>query len=139
MLQSQLLFYATHTTQATLTYTGFYRMGAGTGLLTRALLADPQWGKAIAEIKCSEPVEGMRNVFTSAVKDPRVSMSDGTFESSKHVLDGWADVILGATVGLFYTGTVLSFTLFVPYSRSIGATTFKLPLKNFTGSSSLME
>ncbi|KAH8101573.1 S-adenosyl-L-methionine-dependent methyltransferase [Cristinia sonorae] len=71
-------------------------MGAGTGLFTRALLADPQWNASISEMKCSDPVEGMRGIFTQVIKDPRVTISDGTFEES-NVPDAWADVIFSAT------------------------------------------
>ena len=71
-------------------------MGAGTGLLTRPLLADPQWGKAIAELRVSEPVDGMREVIQQSIQDPRVTVSNNTFENSG-LPDGWADVILIAT------------------------------------------
>jgi len=71
-------------------------MAAGTGLLTRALLADPHWSKAISALKCTEPLESMRGVFTRTVHDPRVSISEGTFEKSD-LPDAWADVIVVAT------------------------------------------
>jgi len=71
-------------------------MGVGTGLFTRALLADSQWDKAISSLRCIEPLESMRDVFAQSVQDPRVSISDGTFENSD-IPDGWADVILAAT------------------------------------------
>ena len=72
-------------------------MGAGSGLLTRALLADPQWGPSIAEFKVSEPEPGMREILQDAVKDPRVSISSDTFESTT-VPDAWADAVLIGTV-----------------------------------------
>lgn len=77
-------------------------MGAGTGLLTRALLADPLWSSSISELKCSEPVEGMRKVFTQTIEDSRVAISDETFELQSSVPDAWADVILAGTVSYTY-------------------------------------
>ena len=39
----------------------------------------------------------MREIFADTVKDPRVTLFDGVFEKTG-VEDGWADVILMATV-----------------------------------------
>ncbi|THH05762.1 hypothetical protein EW145_g4552 [Phellinidium pouzarii] len=71
-------------------------IGCGSGIFTRNLLAHPEWSASIAELKCIEPNEGMRAVFADTVKDPRVSLYDGTFDTTG-VPDGWADVILCAT------------------------------------------
>ncbi|THH05761.1 hypothetical protein EW145_g4554 [Phellinidium pouzarii] len=71
-------------------------IGCGSGIFTRDLLAYPEWSTSIVELKCIDPNEGMRAVFASTVKDPRVSLYDGTFDTTG-VPDGWADVILCAT------------------------------------------
>ena len=39
----------------------------------------------------------MREVFSSTVTDPRVTLSEGTFDKTG-VEDGWADIILIVTV-----------------------------------------
>ncbi|TCD68541.1 hypothetical protein EIP91_010466 [Steccherinum ochraceum] len=72
-------------------------MGAGTGLLTRALLAHPQWNAAISSYKCTDPIQGMRDVFSQAIQDARVSISDGRFEESQDIPSEWADAVLAAT------------------------------------------
>ena len=51
-----------------------FRIGAGTGIFTRALLANPDWSSAIKELRAVEPSAGMRSVFSKAVTDPRVSV-----------------------------------------------------------------
>ncbi|KAI5123349.1 hypothetical protein M0805_001770 [Coniferiporia weirii] len=71
-------------------------VGCGSGIFTRALLAHPEWNSSISELKAVEPNEGMRAVFAESTKDPRVSLSDGTFDETG-VPDGWADVIMAAT------------------------------------------
>ncbi|THH05772.1 hypothetical protein EW145_g4551 [Phellinidium pouzarii] len=71
-------------------------IGCGSGIFTRNLLAHPEWSTSIGELKCIDPNEGMRAVFADTVKDPRVSLYDGTFDSTG-VPDGWADVILSAS------------------------------------------
>lgn len=47
-------------------------------------------------MRCVDPNEGMRAVFTQKVTDPRVSIADGTFDNTG-VPDGWADVIVAAS------------------------------------------
>ena len=74
----------------------FSRLGCGSGIFTRALLTHPEWSTAIAEVRCIDPNEGMRTVFSQQVSDPRVSLADGTFDNTG-VPDGWADVIIAAT------------------------------------------
>ncbi|CDO69549.1 hypothetical protein BN946_scf184785.g54 [Trametes cinnabarina] len=67
--------------------------GAGTGIFTRALLAHPEWTDAIKELRAIEPSEGMREVFSKTVTDPRVSVREGTFTAS-NIEDGWADLVV---------------------------------------------
>lgn len=83
--------YSTHNSTLDL-----YRLGSGSGILTRGLLAHPEWSSAIAEMRCIDPNEGMRAVFSQQVSDPRVSLADGTFDDTG-VPDGWADVIVAAS------------------------------------------
>lgn len=73
------------------------RIGAGTGIFTRALLTHPDWSSNIKAIKAIEPSPGMRDVFSQAVKDDRVTISEGTFEKTG-VDDQWADLIIIAQV-----------------------------------------
>ncbi|KAF5381088.1 hypothetical protein D9615_003995 [Tricholomella constricta] len=68
-------------------------VGAGTGIFTRALLGHPEWASQIKEIKAIEPSAGMREVFLQTVKDERVTIDDGTFESTA-VQDNWADLVV---------------------------------------------
>ena len=75
----------------------FHRIGAGTGIFTRALLAHPDWAGAIAELRAVEPSAGMREVFSKSVTDPRVSVREGTFDTTG-IEDGWADVVVIAQV-----------------------------------------
>ncbi|THH12025.1 hypothetical protein EW145_g260 [Phellinidium pouzarii] len=70
-------------------------IGAGTGIFTRALLAHPEWQTSVGELKAIEPSEGMRDVFSRTVADPRVSVSEGTFDGTG-VSDGWADLLVTA-------------------------------------------
>lgn len=48
-------------------------------------------------MRCIDPNEGMRAVFERNVVDPRVRLSEGTFDNTG-VPDGWADVIVAASV-----------------------------------------
>ncbi|KAI0362193.1 S-adenosyl-L-methionine-dependent methyltransferase [Trametes cingulata] len=68
-------------------------IGSGTGIFTRALLAHPDWSGSIKELVAVEPSEGMREVFTKSVTDPRVSTREGTFDATG-VADGWADLVV---------------------------------------------
>jgi len=68
-------------------------IGSGTGIFTRALLANTEWATALAELKGVEPSEGMRTVFSKTVNDPRVSVSHGTFDKTD-IPDAWADIII---------------------------------------------
>ncbi|KAF8881985.1 S-adenosyl-L-methionine-dependent methyltransferase [Infundibulicybe gibba] len=67
-------------------------IGAGTGIFTRALLTHPDWDVAVRELKAVEPSAGMRDVFSKAVMDERVSIQEGTFDTTG-VETGWADLI----------------------------------------------
>ncbi|THH05765.1 hypothetical protein EW145_g4555 [Phellinidium pouzarii] len=72
------------------------RIGCGSGIFTRGILAHPEWSTSIAELKCVDPNDGMRAVFARTIKDPRVSLSDGTFDNTG-VPDDWADLIVSAS------------------------------------------
>ena len=76
-----------------------FRIGAGTGIFTRALLAHPEWATSIAALKAVEPSDGMRDVWTKTVKDSdgRTAIVKGTFDNTG-VEDGWADLIVIAQV-----------------------------------------
>lgn len=76
---------------------GLRRIGAGTGIFTRALLAHPEWSSTIGQLKALEPSEGMRDQFSKTVKDDRVSVAEGSFDTT-HVEDDWADLIVIAQV-----------------------------------------
>lgn len=75
----------------------FYRIGSGTGLFTRSLLAHPDWSSSVNQLKAVEPSEGMRDKFAGTIQDERVTVADGTFDDT-HIEDGWADVIIIAQV-----------------------------------------
>ncbi|KAG5645240.1 hypothetical protein DXG03_006657 [Asterophora parasitica] len=68
-------------------------LGAGTGIFTRALLAHPKWTSQVQQIKAIEPSPGMREVFSQTVQDQRVTIEDGTFDTTG-VEDNWADLIV---------------------------------------------
>ncbi|KAI0690572.1 S-adenosyl-L-methionine-dependent methyltransferase [Cytidiella melzeri] len=68
-------------------------LGAGTGIFTRALLASPNWSDAIKELRAIEPSAGMRDQFSKTVSDARVSIAEGTFDTTG-VEDGWADLVV---------------------------------------------
>ncbi|KAF9454528.1 S-adenosyl-L-methionine-dependent methyltransferase [Macrolepiota fuliginosa MF-IS2] len=68
-------------------------VGAGTGIFTRALLADPEWNKSIKELVAVEPSEGMRDAFAKSVSDDRVHLREGTFQVTG-VEDSWADLVV---------------------------------------------
>ena len=74
-----------------------FRIGSGSGILTRNVLDHPLWSTDIAAIQAIEPNEGLRQICSDVVKDPRVTVRDGTFENTG-VESGWADVILMASV-----------------------------------------
>lgn len=73
------------------------RIGSGTGIFTRAILADPKWNARIKSLKAVEPSQGMRDVFAQRVKDDRISQSEGFFDATG-VEDGWADLVVIAQV-----------------------------------------
>ena len=110
------------------------RIGSGTGIFTRALLAHTQWNAAIKQIKAVEPSEGMRSVFSQQVKDDRVSIAEGTF-SATGIADSWADLVVIAQVCSFsFNCSCRQF-----YHRPIiGVPTMKQLLQNSLVSSSPM-
>lgn len=75
----------------------YSRLGAGTGIFTRALLAHPDWKDAVKELRAVEPSAGMRDQFTKTVNDSRASVADGTFDTTG-IEDGWADLVVIAQV-----------------------------------------
>ncbi|TFK55041.1 S-adenosyl-L-methionine-dependent methyltransferase [Heliocybe sulcata] len=91
--QSEALAYIRQEVQAS--SVNIVEIGAGTGISTRALLAHPDWSQSVARLRALEPSEGMRDVFSKTVKDDRVSIADGTFDTTG-VEDGWADLVLVA-------------------------------------------
>lgn len=74
------------------------RIGAGTGLFTRAFLADQDDETKIASLKAIEPSAGMRDVFRQRASHEFVTIDDGTFDNAPTVEDGWADLIIIAQV-----------------------------------------
>jgi phospholipid N-methyltransferase len=109
------------------------RIGSGTGIFTRALLAHIQWNAAIKQIKAIEPSEGMRSVFSQQVKDDRVTVAEGTFISTG-IADSWADLVVIAQVCVlfFFSCSCCQF-----YHRLItGVPTMKQLLQNSLVSSS---
>ena len=73
------------------------RIGAGTGIFTRALLAHSEWATDIGTLRAVEPSDGMRDIWTKTVKDSRATIVKGTFDNTG-VEDGWADLIVIAQV-----------------------------------------
>jgi hypothetical protein len=73
-----------------------YRIGSGTGLFTRALLAHDEW-KDVRSLRAVDPSEGMREVFSRYTTDDRVVVSEGTFDRTG-IESGWADLIVIAQV-----------------------------------------
>ena len=116
------------------------RLGAGTGIFTRALLAHPDWAESIKELRAVEPSEGMRDVFTKTVSDPRVSVREGTFDTTG-IEDGWADLVVIAQVWETSLITLLATCIVLISVRicrrhSIGARTTTRPSPSSLGSSS---
>lgn len=68
-------------------------IGCGTGIFTRALLAHPEWISSVGQLRAIEPSEGMRDVFLETVKDDRVTVAEGSFDSTG-IQDSWADIIV---------------------------------------------
>jgi len=78
------------------------RVGAGTGIFTRALLSHPAWASSelpggIKALRAVEPSAGMRTVFERSLPKEyaaKVSVREGTFDRSGVQEDGWADVVV---------------------------------------------
>ena len=79
--------------------TDHYRIGAGTGLFTTALLAHPDWSATatIGSLKAYDPSAGMRAVFAEKTTDGRVTVAEGTFDRVD-AGDSWADLVVIAQV-----------------------------------------
>lgn len=73
------------------------RIGSGTGIFTRALLAHPEWSSSLGQLKAFEPSQGMRDIFAKSIEDERVTTLEGTFDHAS-VEDGWADLVVIAQV-----------------------------------------
>ncbi|KAK0463935.1 S-adenosyl-L-methionine-dependent methyltransferase [Desarmillaria tabescens] len=67
-------------------------IGAGTGLFTKALLKHTDFSSTIKELRAMEPSAGMRDIFVKTVEDERVSVREGTFDTT-NIEDGWADLV----------------------------------------------
>ncbi|ESK94566.1 methyltransferase type 11 [Moniliophthora roreri MCA 2997] len=78
---------------ASSTHLNVLEIGSGTGIFTRALLSHPGWTKDINQLKAAEPSSGMRQVFAQTVNDARVSVREGTFDTTG-VESGWADIVI---------------------------------------------
>jgi hypothetical protein len=74
-----------------------FRIAAGTGILTRALLAQPEWATSIGTLRAIDPSDGMRDFWAKAVVDSRCTIVKGTFDDTG-IEDGWADLIIVAEV-----------------------------------------
>lgn len=74
-----------------------FRIGAGTGIFSRALLAHSEWATSIGTLRAIEPSDGMCDVWRKTVDDSRSSIVKGTFDDTG-VEDGWADLIIIAQV-----------------------------------------
>jgi phospholipid N-methyltransferase len=90
-----------------------YRIGAGTGIFTRALL-DQNWSSDIKNIKAIEPSAGMREVFSKSVSSDRVTISinEGTFDTTG-IEDQWGDLVVIAQVSSFHVKNPQSITMTV--------------------------
>ncbi len=109
-----------------------HRIGAGTGLFTKALFKHPDFSGAIRELRAVEPSAGMRDVFVKTVQDERASAREGTFDTT-NIEDGWADLVTIAQAGRLFP--VESFSLHLS-RHFIGARTLTLPPSSSPGSSS---
>ncbi|KAH8116938.1 S-adenosyl-L-methionine-dependent methyltransferase [Phellopilus nigrolimitatus] len=98
-------------------------LGCGSGILTRALLAQSEWSSSISELRCIDPNEGMRDVFSKTVDDPRVSLTEGTFDSTG-VPDLWADLIVSASAYHWCTDHEAAFKEFVRILKPDGTICF---------------
>ncbi|KAG7452431.1 S-adenosyl-L-methionine-dependent methyltransferase [Guyanagaster necrorhizus] len=76
-------------------------IGAGTGLFTKSLLKHPDFSSAIKELRAVEPSAGMREVFVKTVQDERVSVREGTFDTT-NIENGWADLVTIAQARAFH-------------------------------------
>lgn len=111
------------------------RIGAGTGIFTRALLADPKWNAIIEDLRAMEPSQGMRDVFARTVKDDRIVVSEGTFGATG-VMDNWADLVVVAQV----RRRLILYLIMVTYPEfrlSIGVQTTTLQLQSSLAFSNL--
>ncbi|KAG2151309.1 hypothetical protein DEU56DRAFT_752242 [Suillus clintonianus] len=70
-----------------------FRIGAGTGIFTRALLTHPEWATSIGALRAVEPSDDMRDFWMKSVKDDCAAITKGTFDNTG-VEDGWADIVI---------------------------------------------
>ena len=101
IVESVSRVFRTHTGSIDESLVLHYRIGAGTGLFTRALLAHPDWseGTTVGRLKAYDPSSGMRAVFAEKIEDDRVTVAGGTFEKVD-ADDSWADLVVIAQVSL---------------------------------------
>ena len=103
----------------------YLRLGSGTGIFTRNLLAHPAWANSIGHLNAVEPSEGMRKTFDKNIQDKRIVTTNGTFDVTG-VEDSWADVIIIAQVSIRVCSNITDLTTF--YSRhSTGVWTLTVP------------
>ncbi|KAK0503464.1 S-adenosyl-L-methionine-dependent methyltransferase [Armillaria luteobubalina] len=70
-------------------------IGAGTGLFTKAFIKHPEFFGTVKELRAVEPSAGMRDVFVKTVQDDRISVREGTFDTT-NIEGGWADLVVVA-------------------------------------------
>lgn len=58
------------------------RLGSGTGIFTRALLAHESFANSVRHLTAIEPSDGMREVFSKQYSDARVETKAGTFDNT---------------------------------------------------------
>ncbi|KAG1832695.1 S-adenosyl-L-methionine-dependent methyltransferase [Suillus variegatus] len=98
-------------------------IGAGTGILTRALLAHSEWSSSIGTLRAIEPSGGMRDFWTKSVQDNRCTIVNGTFDDTG-VEDGWADLIIIAQAFHWCLDYGKAFTEFARILNKGGAAVF---------------
>ena len=89
------------------------RLGSGTGIFTRNLLAHPAWANSIGRLNAVEPSEGMRNTFDKDIQNRYIITTNGTFEVTG-LEDSWADVIIIAQVSIRVCSNLTDLTTFHP-------------------------
>jgi hypothetical protein len=109
------------------------RVGSGTGIFTRAILAHPDWATAVGKITAVEPSEGMRGIFNNSVQDERVSCQNGSFENTG-VTNHSADLVIVAQVqsSSYYSINTAKTSPLFRHFTGVGTTTLRQ--RSFRGS-----